>query len=708
MGTKTKVSAAILTTAAVVYLVTRPPQAESPWMVTIKPPTADAELQERIDAELVSAAKEAGGRSQVAEEAPVDVATIIGTNALRVVLEGITEEDARMAAVRLTARDENEKTIAGIEDSWPCDGLTTDSDLDPFLARVAMRIGDLRAIELEVEVDHPHHLSETARVSLARDVEPTNGKTIYEVRVPLVGPEFWPEFTLAVRDAHTRAHLEDVELRFLPGMSTSMWGRNNLTTSFEDSLRAPIALMGGRDADDPEASVAHLAVRPAVDESPRLVKLAYATRLRFGFHVSARAPGYSWGSIALDFSESDERELLLTPGSAIDVRLENVQLERYRALETKPMLCVSWIREDGGDQWVHFAPLDEALETEGLRLEGLEPGGYRVTVELGGGEWAKRPVLARDELTLAAGETRALVLSLTDPPAPPERVTLGGVVSFPAFDGMEDVRLQLYPPNWDYGVANVELVLADMVRVGGELPTWSFWLEDIPVGTCQIRLLPFQKSWMIDVPVGGREDVELVIAELAELRVETVDARTGERIPLEKIRYGSREELEGQVYFDWSTPDHAVVGFEGEPGLFRVWMAPGATYVRTWNIPSEQGYASTGKELELVPGLQSVRLELTPPCRIHYQISVDGAAPQLSDGIWEWVHYGTLQCVNAVDHEGRSKGRVGEQLTEVSAPGIYEISFEDLTEGRFLPILSQRVDVRAGETAEVIVELRRK
>jgi hypothetical protein len=370
------------------------------------------------------------------------------------------------------------------------------------------------------------------------------------------------------------------------------------------------------------------------------------------------------------------------------------------------MLCVYWIRKDGGNQQVHFEPLDETLETEGLRLDGLRPGGYRVTVELGGGSWTKRPVLAREELSLAAGETRELVLTLTDPPAPPDRVTLGGVVSFPAFDGVEDVRLQLYQANWGYGVAHVELSLAEMVRVGGALPTWSFQLEDIPVGTCQIRLLPFLKSWMIDVPAGGREDVALVIPELAEVLVETVDARTGERIPLEKLRYVYREDLPGRVHNIWS--DQIWTGFEGEPGLFRFWTAPGAAYVTTWEIPSELGYASNHKDLELVPGLQSVRLELAPPCRIRFEFRVDGAAPRLSDGIWDWMHYGTLKSVRAVDHEGRCRGRAGERVAEVSAPGVYEIDFEGLTKDRFHPIPPRLVSVRAGETAEVIVELHRK
>ncbi len=45
---------------------------------------------------------------------------------------------------------------------------------------------------------------------------------------------------------------------------------------------------------------------------------------------------------------------------------------------------------------------------------------------------------------------------------------------------------------------------------------------------------------------------------------------------------------------------------------------------------------------------------------------------------------------------------------EVSAPGVYEVSFKGVGADRFLPILPRRVDVRPGETAEVIVDLHRK
>ncbi len=709
MGTKMKVSAAVLVALAGVYLVTRTAPAESPRRATLAPPAADVELQEPIDAELLSApedpATEDVRRSTAREEPPAGVAATRGTNVLRLVLEGITEDSAGMAQVTVTAFDQARERSAKVRDSWPCRGLTSDFDLDPYLAAVERHEG-LNVDELEVEVDHPQHLSEKTRVSLARDVEPTNGKTVYEVRVQFVRPEFWPEFTLAVRDANTRAQLEDIELRFSPGASTSMWGRNSLSTLFGDGLRSPIALMGGRDADEPEASVAHLAVRPAAGESPRLVKLAYATRRYFGFIASARAPGYAWGSIVLDFSESDERELLLTPGSAIDVRLANVQLERYRALETKPMLCVYRNQKDGGHQWVHYEPLDETLETEGLRLDGLKPGGYRVTVELGGGSWTKRPVLAREEfagaLALVAGETRAMVLTLADPPSSPERATLGGTVSLPTFGGLEKVRLQLYfQPTQEWRKPDVEFALTDLPRASGALPSWSFRAQDLPVGMYRVQLLPFLKVWMIELPARGLEDVQLVLPELAEVLVETVDGQSGKRVPLDEFHYRRESMLPGQVQHDRARADTE------EPGRFRFWTAPGA--ISMW--PRGQGrlgYGGTGKDLELVPGLQSVRFELPPACLIRFEFRIDGAAPQLSDGIWEWMHYGTLESVRAVDHGGHCRGRTGERVAEVSAPGAYEIEFEALTQDRFHPIPPRLVTVRAGETAEVIVELQRK
>jgi len=188
MGTMIKVSAALLVAATCVYFVARTPGAESPRMATVEPLAADEELAhgaESIADENPAAgfSTPTGRRSPVAEEPPGGVSAARGTNMLRVVLEGITKENALMTTVTLTGVDERDGWPAESRDSWPCQGLTSEFDLDPFLASVAERDGNLPIDELEVTVDHPLHLLETARVTLTRGVEQKSGQTVYEVRV---------------------------------------------------------------------------------------------------------------------------------------------------------------------------------------------------------------------------------------------------------------------------------------------------------------------------------------------------------------------------------------------------------------------------------------------------------------------------------------------------------------------------------------------
>jgi hypothetical protein len=149
-------------------------------------------------------------------------------------------------------------------------------------------------------------------------------------------------------------------------------------------------LLGGREADDPEHRVAGLALRPAPGEAPQLFELAPEGRVPpgRGIIVYARAPGYAWGSTSLDVSKG-ERELLLEPAAELGVRLLNVRLERYAALETEATLCVYRLYPNGDVGYVRFERLDETLETEGLRLEGVEAGEYAVAIELRGGSAAR-------------------------------------------------------------------------------------------------------------------------------------------------------------------------------------------------------------------------------------------------------------------------------------------------------------------------------
>ncbi len=710
MGTKTRVSAAVLVAAACVYFVVRTPQAESPRMATVARPAADVELQEPIDAELLSApedpATEAARRSLVAEEPPGGVAAVAGTNVLRVVLEGISEEDAQMATVTLTAVEESNESTAPIRDSWLCQGLTSEFDLDPFLARVAERDGDLRVDELEVEVDHPLHFSETVRVPLSSGVERKSNQTVFEVRVQLAEVLYWPELTLAVRDARTRAHLEDVELRFVPTAYMGLVqqpGASDPFTVVGEGLSSPIVMRGGRKAGEPEELAAGVALEPAKGEALQPAELVQPEENARGVMMYAHAPGYAWGRLVLDVSKGSKRELLLEPGAALSVRLANVQLERYAALEKQATLFVRRTRPDGTEATVWSRRLDETLDTEVLRIEALEPGEYAALVELTG-SWRRKPTeLGRETISIPAGEARELLLVVPDPPEPPAHATLAGVVSFPNFGGEENVRLEFYRSDYRYGDPDVVLSLTELEPVAAALPTWSYRLEDLQVDRYQVRLLPFLKSWMIELPEGGREDVELVIPELAEVLFETVDARTGERVPLEAIAYRELEVIPDQVTHGGRGPWFSV-DFEGEPGRFRLWMAPGAMAVRPRSSPNGVDYGSHSEEFELAPGLQSMRLELTQACTLRVEFRVDGAALPHEDVLF----HALSRCFRPVGHDGRVGGMYPYSLLQASAPGLYEIDFDGVGSDRFLPIPPRLVEVNAGETAEVIVELHRK
>lgn len=727
-----RVTAALLVAAILlcfaIDFTSRTPRSQSPLSDGSHPHAANGEPVEAEDVtdrvtSVADPATESQQRLPVVDDPSVDLPAIADTRVLRVILEGITEVNAPMTTITLTGvrvRDENSERgewPSNIRDAWPCQGLTSEFDLGPFFASVAehhLQVSELKIDELVVDVDHPQHLLETIRIPLSGGVVPgdmlpgrvedTAGQTVYEARVRLARPEFWPEFTLDVRDAHTRAHLEEIELRIRPGPGMALWGRNGTSTMLGDGLRSPIALMGVHAPD--EVTVAGMAHSPAAGELPRLVELPRRWPPERGVIVSARAPGYAWGSISLDVSEG-ERELLLEPAATLDVRLTNMQLERYAALETEPMLGVYRIREDGGSSYVHFEPLHPTLETEGLRLESLVPGGYRVAVELGGESWTKRPVLALEELSgelaLSAGETRELVLTLTDPPAPPARATLGGRISFAAPTaswGEEKARFQLYfQPAQRWRKPDVEFSLTDLQRVGGALPTWSFRAEDLPVGLYRAQLLPFLKVWMIDLPAAGREDVKLVLPELAEVLVETIDGQTGERVTRDALYYRNEEPLPRQRQSDFARADT-----EG-PGRFRFWAAPGKVMVWPKFPTGADRDPGSGRVLELIPGLQSVRLELPPVYAIRFEFREDGVTRPVGD-----PGMSVMQNIRAVGHEGRvtRDGLQSNMRVEVSAAGAYEISFEGLDADRYHPIPPRSVDVHAGETAEVIVELHRK
>lgn len=183
MRTFLKVSGVILVAVMFVYFVIQTPQSESSQSEAGPPIATDVELAnaapEIPSADLVQ-------RSTIDEDFAGAMPSLAGNKLLRVILEGISEEDAKMTRVTVTGVKEGEEWLAEIQDSWLCTGLTSEFNLASFFASVAQRDENLHLEELEIKVDHPLHLIETTRVSLTQAVDRDSGETVYEVRVRLV------------------------------------------------------------------------------------------------------------------------------------------------------------------------------------------------------------------------------------------------------------------------------------------------------------------------------------------------------------------------------------------------------------------------------------------------------------------------------------------------------------------------------------------
>lgn len=701
--------ALLLVAAAYFYLQGDSPQAEPTGTPEVHPAPVSHEGEE---ANLESNELAENETRQAAEEGPiealaVDPAVQDGLRILRVLVDGIPADQAPRTTVTVRGMSEADYWPSHLSSLWSCQGLTSEFNLEPFFQGVeAATHWDLNLTGLAVEVYHPERLIETVEVPLASGVRAQEGRTLYEARATLVPGTpyvFWPEFTLSILDARSRAHLDGVELRCV---NTALMGTGQqpgdspMYTWLGEDLASPIGLLGGRPEEASEQEVFGLAIGSAQGEAPRLRKLMQPEEVARGVLVYARAPGYAWNRFVLDVSKGTNQELLLEPGAALDLSLQNVQFEGYAALGADPTLTMERVNEEGRSELIWFRELDELVAAEGVEIDSLLGGDYTIRVELGGRfSWRQRPVLALQEFALTPGETHELLVVLEDPPAPRTMTSISGTVSVPEYPRQDMLTLLLYDATtYRNGPADFELQLKDQPRVSGPLPTWSFHVEELPAGTYQAELWPVMKSWMFEVPDGGRNDLQFLLTDLAEVLVETVDADTGERIPLEDLRYGDLEELPGRVRGQW-----VRTLFHEEPGRFRIWTAPGPAYVKTHEMPEGLQYGYVEQVLDLAPGPQSVTFEVTPLYAIRFDFRLDGATLPSGDQ----VTYEVLSTIRAVGHDGQAQG-ISSGYAEMDAPGLYEVTFEGVGQDRFHPIPPQQVEVRGGEVTPVVVDLQRK
>ncbi|MEM8713848.1 MAG: sigma-70 family RNA polymerase sigma factor [Planctomycetota bacterium] len=264
MGAMTKVAGCVVVAAACAVFVTRTPHHEPSRSTAVETSRVDLALEEpALDPVEQEASGEAARSTPAAMELRPDPAAGIDSIVLRVTLEGIAAGEAARATVTVTGPKESGNRRTQIKESWRCQGLTTEFRLDTLLARLGNPSADRASETLTVVVDHPLHFSESTEIALSSGVKSTSGRTVYEVPVQFVEAVFWPRLTLAVLDADTRAHLENVELRCVPTAfmgSVQQPGSSDPFTLMAGGLSSPIGMRGGRRANEPEDLTAGVAI----------------------------------------------------------------------------------------------------------------------------------------------------------------------------------------------------------------------------------------------------------------------------------------------------------------------------------------------------------------------------------------------------------------------------------------------------------------
>lgn len=476
---------------------------------------------------------------------------------------------------------------------------------------------------------------------------PASGELVLRAR-------FAPALVLEVLDASSGAHLRGISLvRALPyaPRSESHPGLELSDRLVGDALDSPIAL---------DSLASNLG---RWDQAPILVG----------------ASGYAWARVELDLALGGTRRVELEGGADLSVVVRGADPRAHARLR---------LRAEGPEG--PLPPLmDTPLDADGpYEIGGLPPGLLRVRAELG--EWIGDPtVLAEASVELVAGERRQVEILLQDPPAL-DLARAAGVVHVPRAWALEraSVLLDLLdtPLEGRGGHSTVDAERGEPSRQGFDSFRWS--RADLQVGRYELALLDPPYGIVVDLPRGGRDDLELVVPPPADLVVHVVDDATGEPVATSDLRWNPRGP-------EGSRNDRFEVARPGpQPGDFLIRAPAAAVELRLWL----DEYLPYGAEVDLSAGVRehTVRLQRAGGILITLR---SGDTPLPIPATWSAE---PRALTGTGETSSTSFGTTSRRFV-VTEPGTYELEPPEIPGYRKPP--RQRIEVFAGRATEHVIEL---
>ncbi|MEM6672305.1 MAG: RNA polymerase sigma factor [Planctomycetota bacterium] len=296
-----------------------------------------------------------------------------------------------------------------------------------------------------------------------------------------------PIVTLHVRDAASGMPLTGVEVRASTRMQHSRMAhpRGSRSETLIEGATSPVSLR-------PNASTAG----------------------RRGVTLIVRAERYGWKALTVDFLNSTERTLELSPGGDLALtfagEVPDKAALRLRDPALPGLLCDVSLR---GASEVH--------------LDSLSPGTYDARVELG--PWYSAPiVLGSETVDVRPGQTTMRTIDVE----PVGQVTIAsfeGVFVLPVEWGGDRPKLVVQRMTPSKTGANEWAMIRD-----GELDEledspghYRFERHDLEVGRYELSYHRFSSKLVFDLPAEGRSDLYFEVPPPVEIAVHVVDAETG-------------------------------------------------------------------------------------------------------------------------------------------------------------------------------------
>lgn len=406
----------------------------------------------------------------------------------------------------------------------------------------------------------------------------------------------------------------------------------------------------------------------------------YASRRSYFVH----SPGMAWRSVQLDMQAGGERIVRLEPGGDLEVTARNLLPPEGSRLR---------LRREGDRGGIPRVDLP-GPGAKGVVVDGLAPGSYRLTVEVG--EWYRDPrILAETETTVVAGARTLVDLGSLDLPEVREG-RLEGTLTVPLSWKLTDFQLE----GELKGEGEFESILLrdEMEPVGSSGETWSFDFGVVPAGSYQVVLFAGghgREQLMaerVQVDADQVSHLELVLPPPVAVVVRVVEATTGQPATLSGMHWaflGASRSLGGSLSQARLRDD--------EPGTWEFTAPAGRISVGAFG----GDYANLREEFDVGPGPTERTFQLERNCPLEVRF-LDGDTPVPPPGSW-WPHPVHL------DGEGQlcfTSGGASGLKTALSEPGRYRFEMPDFPD--YEPVPDQVVTVQRGEATVHEVYLVRK